>query len=154
MNKRILGFVRWYDEKGDDGILQDFDGNEYYFNSWSFPKTKYRVTGTCKVTGKQKTIMTRLYPGLWLSYTIVKDKLCFKIDNDTPVEFEQAEGIDQRWAVKMKLKPELIQDVLSYHVESCLDYQETLAFDHHRIIRSGYADKSLDRLIGKIWGDQ
>jgi hypothetical protein len=154
MNKRILGFVRWYDEKGDDGILQDFEGNEYYFNSWSFPKTKYRVTGTCKITGKQKTVMTRYYPGLFLSYTIVKDNMCMKIDHDTPVEFEQAKGIDQRWAVSITLKPELIEDVLSHHIECSLDYQESLQFDPMRVMRLAYVDKSLDRLIGKVWGDQ
>lgn len=115
--KRILGYVRWYDKSGDDGILCDFKGNEYYFNSHSFESSKWGATGICKKTGKKKTIRTRFYPGLFLVDGYFPGPECEKITHDTPVEFEQAKGTEQRWAVKIKIKDTLENRILVWETQ-------------------------------------
>lgn len=100
---RISGYVRWYDRHGDDGVLVDFDGHEYYFNSFSFEGTKFISTGICKKTGIKKTIKSKYWGGLFLQNGTVPDKRCATLQSDTPVIFEQAKGIEQRWAVKIEL---------------------------------------------------
>lgn len=117
------GYVCWYDYNSNDGILNDMSGNEYYFNSYSFSKTHYRVTGLCKKTGKRKTIKTKKFPGLFLDRVLVHDPVCKKLKTNMPVDFSQAKGLTERWAVKMKVdsSPKRIRQVLEYRFMRCLD---------------------------------
>lgn len=121
--KRIYGMVRWYDRRGQEGVLIDFDGNEWYFNSWSFPKTHYRVTGICKKTGRKKTISTRRFPGLWINYKVVPQKnMISKMDYNSPVSFTAAKGLGHyRWAVDLSLEPKIRKEVLSYRLATALE---------------------------------
>lgn len=127
--KRQIGFVRWFDKVGDDGILTDFEGREHYFNSWSFPKSVWGATGICKKTGKKKTIRTRFWPGMFLVDGSYPDPVCEKLKNGVPVEFEQADGIEQRWAVRIKLRPDLREEVLSYQISTLLESMAATEFD-------------------------
>jgi hypothetical protein len=152
--KTIQGFVRWYDEKGDDGILTTFAGEEYYFDSWSFQKTRYRVTGKCKKTGRQKTIETRLYPGLWLNYTVIKDPLVLKLINGTAVSFVQADGMDQRWAVKIAVDSsiEARRAVWGYKLQCALDGMIETETDF-RTSWYEYYEKRVESLLSEVWNE-
>lgn len=117
--KRIQGFIRWYDTSNDHGIIVDFEGNEYYMNSWSFPETHYKVTGISKKTKKKVTIKTRLFPGLFRDRTVYPDPVCSTIDANrgiyaTGVSFVQAPRIEiaRPWAVEIKLEPDLANKIL------------------------------------------
>lgn len=145
--KQIEGYVRWYDLNSDDGIISDFEGNSWYFNSWSFALTHYRVTGKCKTTGREKTISTRMYPGLLLKQSVVKDFRCARIRYDQPVRFRQADGIDQRWAVDISFAPALKRQVLEYKLEGVL---ESFYSDSKFKFSDDYLNRRLEKLLLKI----
>lgn len=125
MSQILCGFMRWYDLKSDDGILEDFEGREFYFNSWSFPKTYYLVTGICKKSKRKKTIKTRKLPGLFLDHKHIHDPLCGELKNGMPFYFTQAKGIGCPWAVEMFEAPELARDVLGYKLFCALESLES-----------------------------
>lgn len=147
MSEKLQGFVRWYDVKGDDGIITDFEGNEYYFNSYSFPKSHYVVSGKDKITKRPLTVRTRNYPGMFLQHTWTKDHWCLTIKSRDPVEFEQASGIEQRWAVNLTSRPDLVSDVLQYRYLCALDCTFYGEFDG---VWNRYNTKRLDSLINEI----
>lgn len=145
---KMNGFILWYDEKSDDGILCDLSGNQYYFNAWSFPGTKWRVTGKCKKTGRKKTILTRHFPGLFLSHHQRKDFEVHMLRTDMPVVFEQASGIDQPWAVKIKIETGFKAElrVMRYRLSSAMKSLEAAKADplkHRRKIWVGYQERRI-----------
>lgn len=149
--KQIYGYVRWYDEKSDDGICRTLDGHEYYFNSWSFSGTHYRVTGTCKKTGKQKTVKTTAYPGLFLARVQVKDRRCQTIKSGDPIAFSQADGVgDYRWAVKIKKMPQLRRQVLEVKLINSLDSALSIAADPREFYRNIWAPYNERRITENL----
>lgn len=145
--KQVEGFVKWFDLTGDDGIISDFEGNEWYFNSWSFALTHYRVTGKCKKTGETKTVSTRCFPGLFLDRKEIKDFRCARVKSGQPVRFRQADGISKRWAVDISFAPALKKRVLEYKLECALDAYH---WDSKFRWSDDYLNSNLDRVIGKI----
>lgn len=122
--KRIEGFVKWYCESGDDGILWDFAGKEYYFNSWSFPGTGYIVSGKCKKTGKFKTVLTRSFPGFWTERKRTTDWQCSTLKTNTRVSFELAKTSPAPrflydWAIQVRIEKDENQRVLRTRVDWC-----------------------------------
>ena len=109
----MKGAIRWYCPSSDDGILVDANGNEFYFNSWSFKDTRYKVTGKCKKTGKTITISTRLYPGMCVNYEHVRSWVCSTLGGNEFVEFKQAPGINKPWAVEIEVL-EVSQELKSW----------------------------------------
>ncbi len=153
--KRINGFVRWFDSSGDNGILNCFDGGQYYFDSWSLPKTHYLVTGTCKVTGKQKTVKTRHFPGLFLNYKIIQDPICTKLKHLVPVSFELTNNPNDFWGIKIRIEPKLKNEVKAQQVLSSLmslDYLNQSEKPTDRTIWLPHEEKRFERLIAEILG--
>ena|SRR5665213_2198885 len=147
--KRTHGFVLWFDESGNDGILKDLDGNEHYFNSYSFPKTHYRVTGICKKTGRKKTISTKFFPGLFLDHRLISDPVAKKMGSETPVSWVQASGIEQRWAVDVRLEPNMKEEVLSFLLFRALDNWVHIT-DSCDVEWHGHAERLLKRRLLQI----
>lgn len=146
----MKGFVRWFDKMGGDGILTRLEtGNEYYFNSWSLPRTVYVVTGNCKKTGRKKTVKTQHYPGMWLSYKVKQDPTVEKLQNYTPVRFKQAKGIDQRWAVEISIDKSLAPEVHEHRLICILDSMLACDIGDERFpnIWRPHAVESLERLL-------
>ena len=149
MNK-INGFVRWYDESSDNGHIEDFNGQMYYFNSFSFPKTMYKVTGKCKKTGKKKTIKTRHFPGLFLSRQEIKDPVTKKLTYGTRVSFNQVPDYDKGWAIDIDVdnsKKSRIE-FLEYRLEGLLNNNNP---DPRWAI---HYERKLNDLITEIVGEQ
>ena len=123
--KQIKGFVRWYSESSDDGHLEDYNGVNYYFNSWSFPKTMYKVTGIDKKTGKKKTIKTRKFPGLFLQRQEMKDPTVNNLDYGTAVTFIRYEDYDRNWAIDVVVdrSKKAKREFLEYRLERLLENQ-------------------------------
>jgi len=153
---KMRGFIRWYNVTGDHGIITNLDTKEsYYFNSWSFQKTHYVVTGISKATGCKKSIKTRLFPGLFLDRKHVKDPICYKKINEIPVEFEQAQGLNYKWAANIKINKKFLPEVLEYHLFNLLeqcerDEQDERLWYRNIWCRSNYSSsnyKSLHDLI-------
>lgn len=114
----MIGYIRWYDGLRDDGILADLSGNTYYFNSWSFPGTFYEVTGKSKRTGKQVTIHTRKFPGLFLKHVQIRDTEIWRLATDTPVTFKIADNVSAYpWAIKIKIEEKHLCKVLKTRVQ-------------------------------------
>jgi len=150
--KEFKGFVRWFDKTGNDGILTCLEtGHEYYFNSYSDETTVYVVTGICKETGKQKTIETRSFPGLFLDYKLKAGSQIDQWTYDTPVRFNQAKGIEQRWAVQVEIDLELTSEVQEYKLINLLDC--LLAVDMNEgqkfLFSRDYYEKQINRLFDK-----
>lgn len=148
---RVKGFIRWFDLSGDQGILSDFDGNEHFFNSWSFPETHYLATGKCKKTGRQKTVKTRHYPGLWINFKEIMDPTCIEIQykHFIPVEFEDA-GVSPgyNWAVKIKMRPDLQKEVFDHRLESSMN---VVYYGDVNPMWQRYGEKQLDHLLQEVW---
>lgn len=145
----MRGFVLWFDERSDDGILTDFDGNEWYFNSWSFEGTRYRARGICKKTGRKKTILTRHYPGLFMQAGHIPDARCKRVKHLTPVVFEQADGISHRWAVKIEFdrSRRAREDVWGYQMICALESLESVSAKACEDIWRPHYEGLVERLI-------
>ncbi len=149
----MKGFILWYDEMGDDGILCDLAGNEFYFNSWSFSGTCYQVTGKCKRTGRRKTILTRYFPGLFLGYKQIKDTETWRLKTDTPVTFVQAKGIDQPWAVKITIDESIIAEVMAARLRGAIRGLKAVNADpiaHRRKTWLGYQQRRVREYRTKL----
>lgn len=149
MKNEIRGFVRWFDSTGDDGIITDFDGNEWYFNSWSFERTRYRVTGVCKKTKRKKTIETRHYPGLFLQHSVTKDPILTRITHDVPVTFENA-NIGEKYLWAVGVVPDFSRraaiEVWEYRLVCVLDSLLATEFDFKSSWHE-YYEKRLEALL-------
>lgn len=160
--KRIQGFIRWYDASGDHGIVTDFEGNDYYMNSWSFPETHYKVTGISKKTKKKVTIKTWLFPGLFRDRTVYPDPICETIAANggiyaSGVSFVQAPKIERPWAIEIKLEPELTNKILETRYEwtkYSLSVAKKDPRPFYRKLWTNYYQKHLKRLenqLAKRW---
>lgn len=149
------GFVRWFDRLSNDGILTCLEtGRDYYFNSFSFPNTVYVVTGICKVTGKEKTVETRGFPGLFLSYKIKPDQEAERAESETPVRFRQADGIEQCWAVDIQIDESLADEVNDFLITCALDGMLSCDLGdekYPKVWKPNY-ERRLERLINKMEG--
>jgi hypothetical protein len=70
-----------------------------------------------------------------------------------PVEFEQADGISQRWAVKIEFRPDGVPHVLGHHLINILNSLEIIEADHrpwYRDIWCKYYLQRLNEILEKI----
>ena len=148
--KKIKGWIRWFDQSSGEGMLTDFDGNEWYFNEWSFALTHYEVTGKCKTTGMKKTVKTRYFPGMFLSYKIKRDFMCKRLKYEMPVEFEMFDN--QRWAIKIVYKPSLKNEVRDQKIINAIESLDWIEMQRKKFGDQLWIQSAEDRLCKTIFG--
>lgn len=103
---RVEGFILWWDSRDREGVCEDFSGNSYFFNEWSFSGTIYNST------------KSRLFPGLFRDRHTTPDKRCDGLKTNFFITFKYLEGFG---ATEIELIPKRNNEVLGFRLSRVLD---------------------------------